>query len=167
MGYQARRESRLPRARQVFGEAVALCRETNNQSLLASSLIGLGQIERDLKNHEAALQHYREAVDIGRRGAESLWLAHIIRHLADILREEGSLEEAIPLYEEVLAIYRKHDRTPLLDLANAIRGFALLQGARGEAEKARVLWQETRGLYESLGVKPGVDESDARIAQLK
>jgi hypothetical protein len=106
-------------------------------------------------------------VAICRRGADPLWLAHTIRHLADILRERGCVEEARPLYEEVLGTYRRHHRSPPLDLANAIRGFALLQGAAGKTEAATLLWQEARSLYESLAVKPGVEESDAEIARLK
>ena len=150
----------------MFLESVGLCRGTGDQSFLASSLIGLGQIERDLKNTVAALQHYREAVDIYRRGAHPLRLAHTIRHLADILREDGSIETARPLYEEALRIYREHAETPTLDLANAIRGFALLKGAAGEREFAKTLWQEARTLYESVDVRPGVQESDAQIRRL-
>src|SRR3974390_2787672 len=94
MGYQARREGRLAEAKNIFSEAVRLCRETGDQSLLAASLAGLGQIERDLKNTPAAVQHYREAVDLYRSGTNPLRLAHTVRHLADILRAQGVVEEA-------------------------------------------------------------------------
>jgi tetratricopeptide (TPR) repeat protein len=165
-GYQARREGRLTDARAVFSESVRLSRAKPDQQWLASSLAGLGQIERDLKNTESALQHYREAVEIYRRGANPLPLAHAVRHLADILRGDGALESARPLYEEALSIYRNDPETPPLDLANAIRGFALLRGTAGEAKEARILWQEARALYESVGVQAGVQESDARISHL-
>jgi len=134
--------------------------------LLANSLIGLGQIERDLKNTGAALQHYTEAVDISRGPATPLRLAHTVRHLADIFREDGSIESARPLYEEALKIYREHPDTPPLDLANAIRGFALLRGSAGENDESRILWEEARTLYKSVNVQAGVDESDAQIARL-
>ena len=166
MGYKARRESRLSEARQIFSDAVALCRKAADQPLLAASLAGLGQIERDSKNNAKALQHYEEAVAICRRGADSLWNVHTIRHLADILREEGDIQKARPLYEEVLETYRRHHQTPALDLANAIRGFALLRGVAGENEEAKRLWQEARTLYESLNVQAGVQESDSEIARL-
>lgn len=128
MGYQARRAGRLAQAQDIFSKAVGLCRETDDVPLLASSLSGLGQIERDLKNTRAALQHYSEAVGICRRVADPLRLAHTIRHLADILRGEGSIEQARPLYQEVLEIYRCHKEVPPLDLANAVRGFCAVEG---------------------------------------
>jgi len=133
---------------------------------LAGSLVGLGQIERDLNNTKAAIQHYGEAVVIYRGGANPLRLAHTIRHLADILREDGALESARPLYEESLRLYRAHAETAPLDLANAIRGFALLRGAAGEPKEAKILWQEARALYASVSVQAGVEESEIQISQL-
>ena len=168
LGYQARREARLEDARRFFAEAVDLCRPsgTDNDSLLASALTGLGQIERDLKNRSAALEHYREAVKLYRGGVDPLRFAHTIRHLGDVLREDGGIEEARACYQEALAIYRKHKETSPLDLANTLRGFALLREAADEAEEAKLLWQEARGLYQSVNVEAGVQESDRQIERL-
>jgi len=166
LGYHARREGRLHDAKNFFSQSVALSRETGDQSALASSLTGLGQIERDLKNRQAALPHYREAVEIYRRASNPAKLAHTIRHVGDILRVEGSLDHAAPCYEEALAIYRKDSATPPLDLANAIRGYALLQSALGNSQEAKSLWQEARELYASVNVQAAVKESDAQIARL-
>src|ERR1700751_6138903 len=95
-GYQARREGRLEAAKKFFSESVVLCRASgsNDPPLLASSLAGLGQIERDLKNRHTAIEHYREAVALLRNGSSPLRFAHTIRHLGDILREEGRMDEA-------------------------------------------------------------------------
>jgi tetratricopeptide (TPR) repeat protein len=166
LGYHARREHRLHEAKEMFSRSVALCRGTDDAVSLAASLVGLGQIERDLKNKPAALQSYKEAVDIYRSQAHPLRLAHTIRHLADILRGDDSLEAAQPLYEEALKIYRQSSETPTLDLANAIRGFALLKGAAGRADQAKALWREARALYGSVNVQSGVEESDSQIARL-
>ena len=84
LGYQARREGRLQDAREIFSESVRLSREAANPPALAASLTGLGQIERDLNNRTTALQHYREAVDIYRKGPDRQGFAHTIRHVADI-----------------------------------------------------------------------------------
>ncbi len=166
-GYRARREGRLGEAKEIFSEAVQVCREADaNPSVLAGSLAGLGQIERDLRNDRAAIECYREAVGIQRGHPDRLRLAHTVRHLADVLREAGLLEEARTGYEEVLEIYRRHPETRALDLANAIRGFALLRGNAGDPEDAKSLWSEARDLYQSCDVKAGVEESERRIAQL-
>jgi len=122
LGYEARREGRLEDAKQLFAKAVESSRGVANQALLAKSLTGLGQIERDLKDNAQALQHYGEAASIYRGLPDPLRLAHAIRHVGDILRSEGSIEQARPCYEEALKIYREQMETSHLDLANAIRG---------------------------------------------
>lgn len=165
-GYQARKNGRSQDAKAFFSQAVELCREADDKPLLARALSGLGQIERDLQNRGVAIEHYKEAVEILRSDPDRLKFAHTIRHLGDILRGDGSLDEARPCYEEALAIYRNHKEASPLDLANTIRGFALLRGAVGEAEESKFLWQEARGLYASVNVEAGVDESDRQIARL-
>lgn len=166
LGYEARRQGRLKDAERFFSASVGSCRDAADQPKLARSLTGLGQIERDLKNNIQALQHYREAANIYRSLPDPPRLAHTIRHIGDILRNDGSIEQARLCYEEALTIYREHGETSHLDLANAIRGFALLRGAAGETEQAKSLWQEARNLYNAANVPPGVQESDAQIELL-
>jgi len=166
-GYQARREGLPGDAREFFSEAVRLSREAANQEALARSLTGLGQIERDLKNSPAALRHYEEAASIYRGLSDELRLAHTVRHIGDIHRSDGALKLAEPCYEEALRIYRRHQKeSSPLDLANAIRGMALVKTATGETEEAKLLWHKARALYESVEVREGVQESDAQIARL-
>jgi tetratricopeptide (TPR) repeat protein len=165
-GYRARREGRLKDARRLFLEAVGLSNGPADQAVLAKSLTGLGQIERDLENNAEALRHYRKAAEIYRSLPDPLRLAHTIRHVGDILRGDGSIEEARPCYQEALKVYRENSETSPLDLANAIRGFALLRTAAGEKEPAKSLWQEARSLYESEDIQAGVQESDAQLARL-
>jgi tetratricopeptide (TPR) repeat protein len=166
LGYEARKTKRLEDARRLFAQAVELCRGTADQALLARSLTGLAQIERDLINNGHALRHYREAANIYRNLPDPLRFAHTIRQVGDILRHEGSLEQARPGYEEALAIYREHPETADLDLANAIRGFALLSADAGQTEQARTLWTEAGQLYSAANVPAGVRESEAQIKRL-
>jgi uncharacterized protein HemY len=81
LGYEARREERLEDAKRLFAEAVEFCRGAADQALLARSLTGLGQIERDLKHDAPALHHYKEAAEIYRRLPDALRVAHTIRHV--------------------------------------------------------------------------------------
>jgi tetratricopeptide (TPR) repeat protein len=165
-GYEARREHRLADAREIFATAVEHYRKTGEQNLLAQSLTGKGQIERDLHHGDAALRLYEEAVAIYRSLDDPLRLAHTIRHLGDILRHEQQHAPAEACYSEALQIYRLHAETPPLDLANALRGFALLKDSNGDTAAAASLWREAGNLYATVNVQAGVDESKRQLALL-
>jgi tetratricopeptide (TPR) repeat protein len=166
-GYQARREHRLADARGLFAAAVATSRQSGEPpSMLAKALEGAGQIDRDLGDSEAALKLYRQAVELYRAHGTPLELAHCVRHVGDILRNLRRPEESAACYQEALTIYRREEQGFLLDLANANRGFALLEEQRGHAAEAVALWQQARDLYRQTGIEAGVAEGEKRIAQL-
>jgi len=165
-GYDARKENRLTDAKKWFSAAVERCKKANDRPLLAQALCGLGQIERDMGNSAPALKHYSDAVALRRTQDDPLLLAHTVRHVADILRSQGQLANAATCYEEALGIYRKHEETPPLDLANAIRGYALLKADLGDPDEATFLWHEAMALYAECGVQAGVAESQSQIAFL-
>ena len=176
-GYQARREHRFAEAKSIYIEAVAQARSNAEPSLLVRSLTGLGGIERDLGDIESSLQQYREAVSICRTIDAPLTLAHTVRHVGDILRGSNQLEAALPCYVEALEIYRNHPQTGTLDLANTLRGYALLEAALGHNDSAIALWKEAGTLYNQVwqepnspfteaDLMPGILESQRQIAQL-
>jgi tetratricopeptide (TPR) repeat protein len=165
-GYEARKEERLADAKRCFAQAVDRCRKANDRLMLAQALSGLGQIERDMGNPLQALRHYSDAIDLRRTEDDPLLLAHSIRHVADILREQKQLAKSATCYEEAIEIYRNQERTPPLDLANAIRGYALLKADLDDPEEATFLWHESMALYAEAGVPAGVEESQKQIAFL-
>lgn len=134
--------------------------------MFAAEAISEGQQARKEKNLAAARALYAEAAKIYADQNDSLAYAHTIRHIADMYLDESNLVEAKPLYEKSLEIYRGNLNTKLLDLANAVRPYALLHEKSGNLEAARQLWQEARNLYMSLRLEEGVRESDAHLAQL-
>ena len=106
------------------------------------------------------------AVARARRGADPLTLAHRVRHLGDAYYYAGRWALAEPCYVEALSIYRRHERTRPLDLANAIRSFAVLKDEVGAADQSQTLWQEAHDLYVGLTLSAGIAESAARLALL-
>jgi tetratricopeptide (TPR) repeat protein len=114
----------------------------------------------------AYVLRYRRAVAIARNSDDSLLLAHRVRHLGDAYYYARRLELAEPCYVEALSIYRRHQHTPSLDLANAIRSFAVLKHELGATEEAQRLWQEAHDLYLATNTSAGVSESAARLALL-
>jgi len=97
---------------------------------------------------------------------DPLRLAHTVRHLGDAYYYAGRWPLAEPCYVEALSIYRRHENRKPLDLANAIRSFAVLKDEVGAAEAAKHLWQEAHDLYVALNATAGVAESAARLALL-
>ncbi len=144
---RARREERFTDARRHAEDAVALCRQVGRNRKLVRALMLLGQIERDTAQGERALELYEEAAAVSREVDRPLRVAHTVRHLGDLLRELGKLAPAEHCYKESLDIYRGEKDTSAGDLANAIRGFALLKDSAGAANEARALWDEARTLY--------------------
>ena len=82
------------------------------------------------------------------------------------MRGEGRLAPAEICYVEAIELYRWHTETPPLDLANAMRGYALLQERLGNNDEAVALWREARELYAQVNVLAGVEEGDRRIERL-
>ena len=155
-----------PGARQLYADAVRRCRTAGNQEQLIRALKGLGQIERDLGRGEIALELYDEAVTICRDTGDALLLAHTIRHVGDIHQDAGRGNLAEPCYQEALMLYRKHEATDVLDLANTVRPFAELKQQNGEIEEARRLWAEAKDLYAAANIPEGVAEATRRLARL-
>jgi tetratricopeptide (TPR) repeat protein len=133
----------------------------------ATEAISQGRQARNDGKFSVARGHYAEAAKIYRDQNDSLAYAHTIRHIADIYLQESNLAEAKPLYEESLEIYRSNLDTRIIDLANIVRSYALLNEKQGYLDLARKLWEEARHLYGSLRVDAGVSECNAHISQLK
>ena len=163
---QARREHRFADARTSLMEAEALSRQAGDELGMARSFVLLGQIERDQNDLDAALKNYQEAVAIYRRKDDVQRLAHSIRHVADIHRHLGNSQFAESCYREALDLYRADAGTGQLDLANAIRGYAILKAQIGDGEQARLLWEEAGKLYAAVGVQEGAAESSRQLALL-
>jgi tetratricopeptide (TPR) repeat protein len=110
---------------------------------------------------------YKLATAMARVLGEPLLLAHRVRHLGDAYRRLGRADLAEPSYVEALSIYRQHQDAKPLDVANALRGFAILKESTGARDEARRLWQEAHDLYVQVDVPAGVAESAARLDRLR
>jgi tetratricopeptide (TPR) repeat protein len=163
-GYKARRENRIADSRAIFIKAVRNAAEEGDRQSLAEALCGLGQAERDIGNLERAQLHYAGAATLYREIGPPARLAYAIRHEADVLREECRPAEAEPLYLEAASIYREQGKEAALDLANTLRGLALVAESSGKPDASKSLWQEARQLYAECKVEAGVAECDKKIA---
>jgi tetratricopeptide (TPR) repeat protein len=133
----------------------------------ATEIIAEGRQARAGGDLAAAGSRYAAAAKIYRDQNDLLAYAHTIRHVADIYQQASNSDEAKPLYEESIELYRSNLNTKILDLANALRPYALLNEVQGNLEVASKLWEEARQLYGSLRVEPGVSECDEHIRKLQ
>jgi tetratricopeptide (TPR) repeat protein len=164
-GYQARREDRLADSRAVFIEAVRRAAIEADRPSLAEALGGLAQAERGIGNLEAAGHHYANAVVLYRELGLRDRLAYALRHQADILREAGGVVEAEPLYREAEEIYRQRGESATLDLANTLRGLALVNESSAKTDASQALWREARELYSKSNVEAGVAECGQKLSR--
>src|SRR5262245_17959977 len=100
------------------------------------------------------------------RGKDPSKYARRMRHLGDAYSTAGRTDHAERCYGEALAIYRSRPDTKPLELANALRGLAVVKHGTGAADEAQRLWVEAHDLYVSVNVQTGVAESAARLALL-
>jgi len=133
----------------------------------AQELIDRGYAAHHAGNLQLALELYQSAADALRPLNQPLRLAHTIRHVADIQRQRNLLHEARADYAEALAIYRSSPEAGKLDLANTLRGYALLSQSTGEIPSASAMWIEAGELYAAVGVQAGVEEAQRRIEAFK
>jgi len=166
-GYKARREDRLADSRAIFLKAVRSAAEEGDRPSLAEALCGLGQAEHGIGNLEAARHHYASAAVLYRQIGPPAKLAYALRHEADILREACLPAEAEPLYVEAEGIYRQQGEEADLDLANTLRGLALVYESLGKLDASRSLFEQARELYAKCNVQAGVTECDEKLSPLK
>jgi tetratricopeptide (TPR) repeat protein len=164
-GYQARREDRLADSRAIFLKAVRSAAEEGDRPSLAEALCGLGQAERGIGNLEAARHHYAGAALLYREIGPPERLAYAIRHEADVLREAGLPTEAEPLYLEAEGVYRQQGEVAALDLANTLRGLALVNESLGRRDASRLFFEQARELYAKCNVEGGVAECNRKLSQ--
>jgi tetratricopeptide (TPR) repeat protein len=164
-GRKARLDRRLEDARSLFRQALKECCSDDDPRLEAELHAELAYVERALHDEQSAEADYRKATEMFRTLGDRLRTAHNMRHLADILRETGKPREAAPFYSESIEFFRKSGEYPL-QLANALRGMALMQGDLKDFAGSLQSWAEAKALYQMVSVDAGVAESRKRIDDL-
>ena len=126
----------------------------------------LGQLERDLGRLQAAGDSYREAVKEARAAGEPIRIAHALRHLADVEREQGQVDSAVCSATEAVELIRKIPDVPLPSLANTLRVWALVLELKSNFSGAKAAWQDACCAYERAEIEAGVAECKARLNAL-
>ena len=163
-GYAARREGDSAESRAAFFEAVRIASLEADRPALAEALCGLAQAERDIGALGAASHQYANATLLYREIGPPARLAYALRHEADVVRQMCRPAEAEPLYLEAETIYRQLGASNTLDLANTLRGLALVNETTGNTDQSKKLWNEARQLYADCNVEAGIAECDKKLS---
>ena len=145
-----------PHRKKIVSQAVADQSRTDAETSAARVVQAQRSLETAEENLDKAASLLLPITSAQRR-------AHIIRHQADIAAELGLSSESFVHYEAALSIYRRDPLTNPMDLANALRGFALLKERWKEFQEAKKMWREAREIYTSFGIEEGVIECNAHL----
>ena len=152
-----RRKGDLLHARTLLDLAVQLTHEHDHHA--KGTLYNLyAQLHRDEKSMEKAIEMYTLALSAFQKEDSELDVAHTLRHLADIETELGQNEKAREKYARVLKIYNDHPDVNKVNLANALRGQAILMEHINNNAEAVKSWKEAQKIYKEAGITAGVDE---------
>src|SRR5579884_1471274 len=103
---------------------------------VAESLAGLGGLYLVKGDYNKAIGYYEKALPMQRTlpGADELLLANMAREYAACLRLLGNGPAALPLYNEALALFRKHQQLDMI--ATVYNDLAALHHEQGELDAA-------------------------------
>lgn len=110
-----------------------------------------------------ARRAYGDAAEQSGRVGDIANLAHALRHMADMDREDAVPGAGLRDAMAAVALYRLAPDTPPLDLANGLRPAALALDLLGRKAEARLLWLEACDLYAAAGIEAGVAECRAHL----
>ena len=78
-------------------------------------------------------------------------------------REQGHSQVAIEHASEAVTLYRQLADVSPVEMANALRVWALAQAAEGDTAATRAAWREARKLYATARIEAGVTECEMHL----
>ena len=163
--WQLRGQGNYEASKNILQEAQLLCKDDEHNYLGRIDHIKM-QHQYDGHNYLEAIKFCKKAIAHYTTAKNSNKIAHSTRHLADIQTKLNQLDKAFTNYLYALKIYNKHPKTHPGDLANALRGYALLLEKTGKQDEALLNWKSVLELYTQLGIQEGVDEAKFKILHL-
>jgi predicted ATPase/Tfp pilus assembly protein PilF len=141
-------------ARTSHEESLAIRRELDDPSGVATSLNNLGFVALDQGEYEAARALFQECLARFRELEDPSGTAAALGNLAILAQYRGEYADARALEEEALGMRRKvGDR---IGVAASLNNLGLIAHELADAERAKKYFQESLALQHELGNKQGI-----------
>lgn len=132
------RQGRLDEALLLLGRGFERFSAGKERRWLVESRVELSRLYHRLGDDELALEHARKAAALSPEDRDTRVRA--LRHLAELKRWQGDLDEALALYDEALAVFDAQREDTERWITASERGQAIL--LQGEFERARGIQQD-------------------------
>ena len=163
--WNKRRAGNYEEARDLVKMAQELSKDDDYNSL--GRIFHLyAQFESDHDNLSKALEFCQQSLGFYNKTNNSDRIAHSTRHIADLQRAPSKCADSESNYRKAIGIYKADSQTKTGDLANALRGYALVLEKRSKISEAKTAWQETKKLYQACNLQAGVDEANRKLYSL-
>jgi non-specific serine/threonine protein kinase len=134
LGWTARRQGDLARARTYFIEAVAVCREQGNRFHLAFVLLELGSVHYEQGDYEPARQSYTESLELFIQTGDERGINGARMNLGSTLFHLGEYARSRELHRKSLAFYQAAGSAD--GIAWSLERLAVVEAARAGAHQA-------------------------------
>lgn len=161
-----RRENNYKEAETLVTKAKELCKEDDFIFLGRIYHVTM-QFEYDRKNYTKALQLCQESLSYYKKSKDLNKIAHSTRHIADLEYHLGNYDNSEEFYKASLKLYRENKNTNSLDMANALRGYAILLEKNKKGLEAIQIWTGAKQYYEASNIKAGINEANKKIKLLQ
>ncbi len=162
--WEYRRLGNYQKCRDLLIQVHSSCQE-NDHIVLGRLFHIYMQIEWDHHRYNKALKFCKQALQHYLKSENLNLIAHSRRHLADLQRQLGMLEESEANYCQVLEIYGTSPSKDG-DLANALRGYGLLLERLDRPLEAQQLWLKIKEIYQMHHISEGVQEAIEALKRL-
>lgn len=164
--WNQRRVGNYKKARELVEQAELLTQDDDYNSLGRIFHV-YAQFQSDHDDLHRALELYKRSLEFYRKANNPDKIAHSTRHIADNQRELGKDADSERNYREAVSIYKSTTQTYAGNLANALRGLALILESRSKIPEAIAAWEETKDLYRQCNLQDGVDEAQRNLDSLR
>jgi predicted ATPase/predicted Ser/Thr protein kinase len=140
--------------RQRLSEVLRLPAAATQNASRMRALFCAGVLAGGQRDYSAAVELFRESLEIARQSGEKQSIAVSANGLAVTTRDIGSFEAATELFEESLALWKELGDRPAV--ARALSNLSGVKRLQHEHAKARSLNEECLGIFRELDDRAGV-----------